>query len=507
MSQHGRPPGVTLANWDLGGEPSAWAYLHADELLASVEIPLARRPAALASAELASIARFPVEPGVSLERYVADGPVSGIVVVLGGTIVFERYPRMEPGDRHFLMSVAKAFTSAVTGILELRGSLDLASPVDAVIGELGGSGWAGVPLGDVLDMASGIDCREIDVPGGYDDPAHPFYRFEACLGWRPAYAGRLPSAYEFVAGLPSHRPPGEAYEYTGVNTFVLSWAAERVSGRTFGEVLGSEIWSRAGFEAPALLCGGPDGAPGSHGGLCATLRDLARFGMLFTPSGRLVADEPVISAEHVRRIQGGARAGLRRVFPAALPAYITAAYGARLPPAGRQWNFVMADGDFFKGGFGGQGLYVSPGRDLVIAFAGTPRADGSPNLLRWYSRRLACSVPVTRALPGYIRKVRPAADDHDEDAPRDLTAVPPEFRPACGRPGSRVIVRRVPVTIPHALCDLTGVHLSYPGHGGAAVTAPPGGVIWNSRGFRLEVDADTLDVTITVTGHENRSRA
>jgi CubicO group peptidase (beta-lactamase class C family) len=386
--------GVTLANWDLGGEPSAWAYLHAGELLPSVEIPVARPVAELDRGELASIAEFPVEPGVSLDRYVADGPVSGIVVVLGGTIVFERYPRMEPGDRHLLMSVTKAFTSAVTGILELRGALDLDWPVDAVIGELAGSGWAGVPVRDVLGMASGIDCLEIDVPGGYDDPAHPFYRFEGCLGWRPAWTSPLPSAYEFVAGLAAHRPPGEAYEYTGVNTFVLSWLVERVTGRAFGEVLGREIWSRAGFEAPALLCGGPDGAPGSHGGLCATLRDLARFGMLFTPSGGLVAAEEIISAEHVRRIQGGARPELRRAEPGTLPAYVTEAYGDRLPLASRQWNFAMPDGDLFKGGFGGQGLYVSPARDLVIAFAGTPGPDGSPSRLRWYGRRLARSVPL-----------------------------------------------------------------------------------------------------------------
>jgi len=52
----------------------------------------------------------------------------------------------------------------------------------------------------------------------------------------------------------------------------------------------------------------------------------------------------------------------------------------------------MADGDLFKGGFGGQGLYVSPARDLVIAFTGTPRHDGSVNLLRWYSRRLAVAI-------------------------------------------------------------------------------------------------------------------
>ena len=116
-----RPRGVTLANWDLGGEPSAWAYLHGGELLPSEEIPTGRPAGELGSAEMPEVARFPVEPGVSLEEYVATGPVSGIVVVRGGTIVFERYPRMRPGDRHLLMSVTKAVTSAVTGILELRG--------------------------------------------------------------------------------------------------------------------------------------------------------------------------------------------------------------------------------------------------------------------------------------------------------------------------------------------------------------------------------------------------
>ena len=83
-------------------------------------------------------------------------------------------------------------------------------------------------------------------------------------------------------------------------------------------MLGREIWSRSGFEAPAQLC--------------------------------------------------------------------TSAAGA---PASRQWNFVTEDGDLFKSGFGGQGLYVSPARDLVIAFAGTPRPDGSVNQLWWFSRRLA----------------------------------------------------------------------------------------------------------------------
>jgi hypothetical protein len=82
---------------------------------------------------------------------------------------------------------------------------------------------------------------------------------------------------------------------------------------------------------------------------------------------------------------------------------------------------------------------------------------------------------------------------------RNLTTVPPEFRPACGHPGAHVTVRQVPVTVPHAACDLTGVSVSFPGRGGATVPAT-GGAIGNSMGFLLEVDSRTLDVTITVTG-------
>ena len=93
-----------------------------------------------------------------LASYVGSAPVSGIVIVRGGQIVFERYPRMQPSDRHLLMSVTKVFTSAVVGILERRGLLALERPADSYIDELADSGWAGVTVNDVLSMASGIDC-------------------------------------------------------------------------------------------------------------------------------------------------------------------------------------------------------------------------------------------------------------------------------------------------------------------------------------------------------------
>jgi CubicO group peptidase (beta-lactamase class C family) len=366
------PAGLTLANWDLGGEPSAWAYLHAGDLFPHVEIPVgsAAAPLLATSAEPPAVADL-------LDRQVSTEPVSGIVVVHHGQIIFQRYPRMRPDDRHLLMSVSKVFASTLIGILSSRGLVDVSQPASGVIPELG-PGWTGVRIADVLAMASGIDCHEIDSPGAYTEPAHPFYRFEASLGWRPA--GSVRSTYDLVAALPRARTPGQVYEYTSVNTFVLSWLVERLTGESYAAALGREIWSRAGFEAPALLCTSATGAPVSHGGICLTLRDLARFGLLFTPSAGVVAVEPVIDAALLNRIQTGGRPELH-------PA-------DGQPPASWQWNRAWPDGDLFKSGFGGQGLYVSPARDLVIVYAGVPRADGTTHQLGSTIREVAALFPA-----------------------------------------------------------------------------------------------------------------
>jgi hypothetical protein len=103
-------------------------------------------------------------------------------------------------------------------------------------------------------------------------------------------------------------------------------------------------------------------------------------------------------------------------------------------------------------------------------------------------KRMAVLVLAVAAAAGYA-----------STAPRAV--IPPQLRAACGHPGAQVHVRKVPVTIPHAACDLTGVAISYRNRGGATVPRGAGGTgIGNSDGFELTVHRGTLDVTITVTG-------
>jgi len=80
------------------------------------------------------------------------------------------------------------------------------------------------------------------------------------------------------------------------------------------------------------------------------------------------------------------------------------------------------------------------------------------------------------------------------------SAVPAEFRAACGHPGAQVTVKKVPVIVSHAECDLTGVTISYRNYGGATVPSGGGTGIGTSSGFTLTIHSGTLDVTVNATG-------
>ena len=112
-------------------------------------------------------------------------------------------------------------------------------------------------------------------------------------------------------------------------------------------------------------------------------------------------------------------------------------------------------------------------------------------------KRMAVLVLAAAAVAGCASAApKPAIPAKPASPPQP--AIPAEFRAACGHPGAQVEVRKVPVTISHAACDLTGVAISYQNRGGATVPHGGGGTsIGNSDGFELAVHSGSLDVTIT----------
>lgn len=308
---------------------------------------------------------------VSLKDYVRNSPTDAVIIVYEGRVVFEDYPRMQTHERHLWWSVSKIFVSTAVAILEDHGKVDVNQSIDSYLEHLKGTAWGGIPVIDILDMASGIDC-----PEKHDDPEARFWDFYDALGW-PEVDKVSKHPKDVLKTMPALRPPGQVQDYTSVNTEVLKWLVEARSGERYAKFVEREIWQRLGAEHDAVILGTPNGDSVSAAGICSTLRDLARFGMLFTPMGR-AEDTSVISNAYLQKIQKGGRPKLiegvdwyRRLSNIAEDVSVT--------HSTYQWDIVTSIGSFYKEGFGGQGLYVSPGQDLVIAWFGTPNKDGKQN--------------------------------------------------------------------------------------------------------------------------------
>lgn len=373
----GEAPTVTPQYWDQGGTHSRWVYLHAADVFPAEVVP--RGPA---------VRSLPVQLRPDIAGFVADttGPVTlgawlrsstldGFLILHKGMVVFEEYPRMQATDRHLLFSVTKAVVGTVLGLLEEQGRLDLELPVEQYLPELAPTAWAGTSVRDIADMASGMDGAETSL-SAYSDPRHAHYQMEASLGWQPAEDSmpdsvREGDTYGLLASLRRVRGAGEEQAYTSANTLLLAALLERVTGQTLAAIIAAEVWSKIGAEQDAWLLTNARGTPIAHGGLVATLRDLARFGLLFTASGQPPAGPGVIPRAFLERLVHGGRPALR---PTPHPTW--------LHHASYQWDQISVDGEIVKGGFGDQLLYVHTEKDVVIAYAGTNATlDAPPTLL------------------------------------------------------------------------------------------------------------------------------
>ena len=379
----------TIDNWDDGGPLTRYVFLNMSEFWKHSVIDRSGPVRDLAESPRDDVANFMtnLDAGeITLAEYVSDPRVDGVIVLHQGRIVFEAYPHMSRHDKHLYMSVSKTLAATSIAILEDRELIDVSKSVDSYIPQLADAGWAGVSIRDVLDMASGINCRQ-NIPDAYENPELCYYQFEASLGLLRPTGQTEDSTHSYIANMNSHRPSGEAFEYSSTNTFVLAWLAERVASVPYADLISKEIWQEIGAESDAILVAPKRGVQYASNGISSTLRDLARFGLLFTPSGRANVNS-IISDSYLRKIQ---KEGRPTIFNAGRENNPRLIDGERPRHNTYQWDLVMEDGDFFKSGYGGQGLYISPSRDLVIAFFGTLDKDGRSSQMTQVARQLAKS--------------------------------------------------------------------------------------------------------------------
>ena len=347
-----------------------WSFSHMRELVPTVNVSRGAGPVAVLPraerAEIDSIAYTPLGATAastwreSLEANYTDG----IVVLHRGRIVYERYfGALGPEGQHIAMSVTKSFFGTIAATLIAEGKIDAKATVGRYLPELKDSGFGDATVQQVLDMTTGVKFVE-----DYTDPASDYFGYRSVHQpfLRPAgYAGPE-HVYAYLATLEKKIEHGAAFKYRSVHTDVLGWIMARVTGKAPAALLSERIWGPMGAEDDASLRVGPAGIQMAAGGLSCRLRDFARFGEMMRLDGRFNGRQIVPAAVVADIRKGGSQAAF-------------AGAGYKTLPGGsyrnQWWILHNGHGAFAARGIHGQGIYVDPKAEMVIArFASSPVA-------------------------------------------------------------------------------------------------------------------------------------
>lgn len=280
----------------------------------------------------------------------------GIVVLHRGRIVHERYFGALDAQRpHIAWSVTKSFFGLIAASLIAEGALDPQAPVSAYVPELEGSGLGNATLRQVLDMTTSIHYSE-----DYTDPDAGIWSHGRAGGILPRTPEQVGPAsfYEFLGTLRQDGAHGEAFAYKTVNTDVLGWVLRRVTGLPLGELLQQRIWSQLGTEQDGYLMVDSTGTEFAGGGFNCALRDLARFGEMLR-NGGFWNGRQIVPQGAIDDIRRGAD-----------PAHFVKAGYVTLPGAtfrNMWWITHNAHGAYCARGIHGQGVYIDPAAEMVIA--------------------------------------------------------------------------------------------------------------------------------------------
>ena len=272
-------------NW-IDSPQNRWGFVHVRELTRTARIGGSPDPVQPLPRSLDDISAFEFD---HLERLWTFGEMldatftDGLMVVHDGAVLFEHYGGlMRPTDTHLLMSVSKSLTSTLAGVLVGLGLIDTSRFVPDYIPSLRGTSWEGCTLQHLLDMRAGTRFDEDD----YDNPDSDGRMIEQVSGYTSPTRSDLPAnTYEWISQLGNASVHGGPFQYRSILPDVLAWVMCEATGQPFAELFSQHVWSRfAAGDADIIVDSA--GFPVVEGGICSTLEDLARFGVMCLQRGK-----------------------------------------------------------------------------------------------------------------------------------------------------------------------------------------------------------------------------
>lgn len=315
-------------------EQQVAGYRNIDQIAASRWFAASDDPYPLAAAprDLSTVTYEVEGETFTVEDYIRDRRIAGLLVVRDDEILFERYGLgNNENSRWISFSIAKSVVSMLYGAAIADGYIDsVDDPVTKYLPLLAGGGYDGVTIQHVLRMASGVDWNEDYADAESDVATLP----------QP-----LVEQARYMAGLERLHPAGEVFRYNTGETNMAGAVLRAAIGNNLSTYLEHKIWGPFGMEGDAnWVLHEPGG--GELGGCCisATLRDYARIG-IFAMNGGVLRDGT-------------------RVLP---EGWMAASTGPSPGSDGYGYLWWLADDGVFAGiGIFGQYLWMDPADNIVI---------------------------------------------------------------------------------------------------------------------------------------------
>lgn len=388
------PTGIPDADRALGFDADTWDHA---EFVAKGNLTLAARMPSAVLAPPAARHALPPGPPLALERLRLKDPLferpvdaatfldrrlynDGLLVFQRGGVRHESYRNgFRPRDLHIAQSCSKTLTTMMAGIAFAEGRLAPDDPIAHRVPALAPiRAWDGVTLQHVLDMATGIACDE-----DYENPAGMYRRYARAVGYYAGTQEERVGCIEFARRELTRRAcePGTVFNYASYNTNLIAAALQSAYGCPAADLYERHLYARIGAESPCQLNLDPKGAPLVEGHLNLTLRDFARWALLYLNGGRNLARETVVPeafvedtiAPDARRAQAFARGEAAAAFPGAQ--YHNQTWV--LDPAGRRFAML---------GIHGQFAYLDLPRELLVVGFGSYPVPLSPLMIECLKR-------------------------------------------------------------------------------------------------------------------------
>ena len=316
-------------------EQQVAGYRNMDKIAPTRVVPAGSNPYPLPTQmrDLGSVEITTDERSMTVDAYVKQGNVAGLIVVKNGTVVYERYELGNSAESKWLSySVAKSVTSLLIGAAIKDGYIkSVDEPVTDYLPRLKNSSYDDSTIRHVLQMSSGVEWTEV-----YDDLQSDINR----VTWPTL------ELYEYLRHKPRVAAPGEKYNYNTAETNLLGTLLRSAIGNNLSTYLSQKIWKPFGMAHDAYWVLSEEGG-GEFGGasLNATLRDYARIGLFAMYDGRPRNGESVL--------------------PDGWMAESTTP-SADFEEYGYLW-WLHGNGAYAAAGIFGQGIYINRKENLVVA--------------------------------------------------------------------------------------------------------------------------------------------